>query len=230
LKMSKNANRGLVVLALVLIVFGAIAFAIPVERTAVFWIALVCGLIAILFQIYIFHISFSKEDARSRFYGFPIARLGTIYLVLQLIISLAEMALSKVIPVWAVVILNLLILALAVIGCITAETMRDEIAKQDDKLKKSVSNMRELQSLTVSLVSQTNDTKLQGMLKKVADEFRYSDPLTSAKTASLEEDMRRQIEDLQQALSEEDTAGTEALCGKLLDCLRERNRICALNK
>ena len=145
--MTKNASRGLIVLAIVLAVFSLIAFAIPFAHTAVFWIAYGFGVFAILFQLYIFKTSFAGNgDAKSRFYGFPIARLGIYYLVAQLILSVVEMALAGLIPAWPVIIVNVLALAFALIGCITAETMRDEIVQQDHKLKKNVSAMRELQS------------------------------------------------------------------------------------
>lgn len=228
--MNKNASKGIMILVILLAVFSVIAFVIPFPKNTVFWIAYACGVFAILFQLYIFRSSFGKADARSRFYGFPIARLGIYYLVIQLAVSVVEIALSKFLPTWAVIIINVLILAAALIGCITAETMRDEIAAQDGKLKKSVSNMRELQSLTAALPNQTDNAELKKTLQKVADEFRYSDPLTSDKTNSLEEDMRSQIGDLQQALIDSDVADAKILCSKLLDCLRERNRICAINK
>lgn len=228
--MTKNTSRGIITLVILLAVFSVIAFVIPFPKNTVFWIAYVCGVFAILFQLYIFRSSFGKADARSRFYGFPIARLGIYYLVIQLAVSIIEIALSKFIPTWVVIVINVLILAVAIIGCITTETMRDEIAAQDGKLKKSVSNMRELQSLTASLVSQTTDAELKKSLQEVADEFRYSDPLTSDKTSALEEEMHSRISDLQQALVDGDADGAKSLCTKLLDCLRERNRICSVNK
>ena len=228
--MSKNKTRGVITLVILLVVFSAIAFVIPFPKNIVFWIAYLFGIFAILFQVYMFGTSFGKESARSRFYGFPIARLGVYYLATQLIVSIVEIALSKVFPVWLVVILNLLILAFALIGCITTETMRDEIATQDAMLKKSVFNMRELQSLTATLPNQTDDVELKESLQKVADEFRYSDPLSSDKTSTLEEDMHSQIVDLQQALADGDIDGAKKLCSKLLDYLKERNRVCSLNK
>ena len=228
--MTKNTSRGIITLVIFLAVFSAIAFVIPFPKNTVFWIAYLCGVFAILFQLYIFRTSFGKADARSRFYGFPIARLGICYLVIQLIVSIAEIALSRFVPAWAAVVINVLILAAALIGCITTETMRDEIATQDTKLRKSVSNMRELQSLTSSLPDQTDDAELKKALQKVADEFRYSDPMTSDKTSMLEEDMKSRIRDLQQALADGDAEGTRTLCSKLLDCLRERNRICSISK
>ena len=228
--MTKNTNRGIFTLVILLAVFSVIAFVIPFPKNTVFWIAYACGIFAILFQLYIFKSSFGNEDARSRFYGFPIARLGIYYLVIQLIVSIAEIALSKFLPTWVVILINVLILAVALIGCITTETMRDEIAKQDKKLKNSVFAMRELQSVSSTLVNQSSDAELKGMLKKLTDEFRYSDPISSDKTSDLEEDMKIRIKDLQQAIADGDTAGAKALCEKLLGCLKERNRICSVNK
>ena len=228
--MKKNASRGIIIFAILLVVFSAIAFVIPFPKNGVFWIAYLCGVFAILFQIYIFKSSFGKEDARSRFYGFPIARLGIYYLVIQMIASIAEIALAKVLPAWVVIIINLLILAFALIGCITTETMRDEIARQDAKLKKDVTNMRELQSISAALIDQCSDDGLKKELKKLADEFRYSDPITSDKTRALEADLHSRIGDLQQAITDGDVEGAKALCSKLSSCLRERNRICSVNK
>ena len=120
----------------------------------------------------------------------------------------------------------MLLLALAVVGCITVDAMRDEIIRQDGALKKNVGNMRELQSMSSALVGQCGDEALKPMLQKVADEFRYSDPVSSEKTQELEEDMKVQLGDIQQALVEGDSDGAKKLCGKLMGSLTERNRIC----
>ena len=125
---------------------------------------------------------------------------------------------------------NVLLLALAVAGCITVDAMRDEIIRQDGALKKNVGNMRELQSLSAALVGQCGDEALKPMLQKLADEFRYSDPVSSEKTQELEEDMKVQLGDIQQALVEGDSDGAKKLCGKLMGSLAERNRICSVSK
>lgn len=228
--MSKNAARGILLMAVLLAAFSAIAFVIPFAKNGVFWIAYLSGVFAILFQVYIFTSSFGKENARSRFYGFPVARMGIIYLVVQLIVSIAIIALAKTVPTWAAVVINILILAFALIGCITAETMRDEIIRQDGKLKNSVAGMRELQSVSATLADQCDDQNLKKELKKLADEFRYSDPVSSDKTKELEKELQSRIKDLQQAVDDGDAEEAKALCGRLSDCLRERNRICAVNK
>ena len=229
--MTKNTSRGLIILAIVLAVFNLIAFAVPFAHTAVFWIGYGFGVFAILFQLYIFKASFAGNgDAKSRFYGFPIARLGVYYLAAQVVLSVIEMALAGLIPSWPAVIVNALALAFALIGCITAETMRDEIVQQDGKLKKNVSVMRELQSMAASMVGQCGDDEMKNIVKKVADELRFSDPVSSEATAELEDEMRSELADIQQAIVEGDQDGARVLCGKMMGNLAERNRICSVNK
>ena len=48
--MNKNATRGIIILAILLVVFSVIAFVIPFPKNTVFWIAYLCGVFAILFQ------------------------------------------------------------------------------------------------------------------------------------------------------------------------------------
>lgn len=228
--MTKNASRGIIVLVILMAVFSVIAFVIPFPKNTAFWIAYGCGMFAIVFQLYIFWSSFGRKDARSRFYVFPIARLGVYYLIIQLLASVAEIALATFVPAWVVILINALILGAALIGCITTETMRDEVAAQDGKLCKSVSNMRELQSITALLPDRTGNAELKKMLQNLADEFRYSDPMTSDQTQGLEEDMARQVKELQQTLSDGHTDSAKTLCAKLLECLGERNRICSASK
>ena len=229
--MKKDRIRGMVILCVLMAVFSLIAFLVPFNRTPVFWIAYGCGVFAVLFQIYIFKTSFGgKDGAKSKFYGFPIARLGVYYLIAQLVLSFIEMAVSGLIPVWAAVIVNALALSFALIGCVTAETMRDEIARQDAQLKQNVSRMRELQSRAATMVSYCTDDTLKMTVRKIADELKFSDPISSDDTAELEEDMRKQISDIQQALIDGDTEGAKALCEKLMENLNERNRVCLVSK
>ena len=229
--MSKNRVRGYITLAVLLVVFSVIAFAAPFAKTVVFWLAYVFAVIAIAYQIYVFRISFSDEgDAKSKFYGFPIARVGVIYLIVQLVISLIEMVLAGFLPVWIAVIVNVFPIAFAVVGCIASDIMRDEIVRQDVQLKKYVSNMRALQSMSAALVGQCNDADLKETIQNVADEFKFSDPVSSEQTKDMEQELQSQMNEIQKAIVDGDSASVKTLCGKILGSLAERNRICALNK
>ncbi|MCD7805144.1 MAG: hypothetical protein LUH03_08370 [Oscillospiraceae bacterium] len=229
--MKKNSLRGYLIIAVLLVVFSAIAFLPPFSRTAVFAAAYCFGLLAILSQIYFFHASFSgNESAKSKFYGVPIAQIGLVYIVVQLIISLLEMVLASVLPLWVALVVNIIAAGVAFAGCIAADTMREEIIRQDNAIKKDVSAMRELQSLANAIVSQCSNDGMMGDLKRVSEELRFSDPVTSEDSAPLEKELQEQLKELQKAVADDDVETVSALCKRLLAGLTERNRVCKLGK
>ena len=72
--MKKDAVRGVVVLGVLLVLYILIAFLIPFVHTATFWVSFVFTLIAFGVVAASIYIAFVKNpDAKSRFYGFPIA-------------------------------------------------------------------------------------------------------------------------------------------------------------
>ena len=229
--MSKNGVRGCIVLAIVLAVFSVVAFAAPFSMTATFWIAFVSGVIAIALQFYVFGVALSGgKSPKSRFYGFPIVRIGITYLVVQIVVSIAEMCWASKLPAWAALIINVIIFAIAAIGCIAAETVRDEVVRQDAKVKQTTSNIRALQAMSAGLADQCPDEALKKDLKKLADEFKVSDPVSSEATSALEADLDAQLKELKNALGSGNIETAKSYCDKLLTGLSERNRICKMGK
>lgn len=167
---------------------------------------------------------------KSKFYGFPIAKIGVVYLGVQVAFSIAEMVLASILVAWIPAIINVVFLCLAVVGCVAAETMREEIERQDVVLKKNVDNMRGLQSLSKAIVGLSSDEGLTKELQKVADEFQYSDPVSHDSTLSLEAELDSQLREIQAAVVEGDVEGAKKLCRSVLVSLAERNRVCKLGK
>lgn len=226
--MKKNKTKEYVV-AILLVVFSVIAFVAPFKMNATFWIAYIFGVIAIALQLYVFKIAFTGEgDARSKFYGIPIIKIGAAYLIVQILVSFIEMTIA--VPLWVSVIINIIVIAVAMIGCIAAETVRDEIERQDIQIKVDVNTMRSLQSMATSLVGQCSDLNLKSVIQNVADEFIFSDPVSSEQTASIEEDLIQQMNEIQNAVTDGNVEDATALCKQILVRLNERNRIAKLNK
>lgn len=225
--MKKDTIRGIVGLAVVLVLYILIAFLIPFAHTATFWVSFVFTLVAFGVVAASVYIAFGKNpDTKSKFYGFPIARLGVIYGLVQLVVSLLLMALTAIVPAWVAVLVYAIALGAAVIGLISAETVVDEIKVQDENLKKDVALMRSLQSKVNQMAAQSGDAAI----KVLAEEFRYSDPVSSEAIADAEADLAAAVDELQSAVVDSDVAGTEQLCRKASALLAERNRICKLNK
>ena len=133
--MTKSSKIKIVLTVLALAAFTAVFFSIPVYRIKRFWFAYGCGVFAILWQIYAIVVTDGKKNTRECYYGFPTARLGLYYMVLQVAASILEVALF--LPPWAVLVINVLLLAFPVIGFITARTLRKELARQAAKKKET---------------------------------------------------------------------------------------------
>ena len=225
--MKKETIRWGIGLGVLLVLYILVAFLIPFVHTATFWVSFVFTLIAFAVVAASMYIAFVKNpDAKSRFYGFPIAKIGAIYGLVQLVAGFIFMALAAYAPVWAAVLVYAIALGAAVIGLISAEAVVSEIHAQDNKLKKDVSLMRSLQSKVNQIAAQSENADV----KALANEFRYSDPVSNDAIADAEADLAAAVDELQSAYVDGDSEAMAKLCRKASALLAERNRLCKLNK
>lgn len=229
--MKKDMIRGGISVTILLVLYNLIVFLIPFHKNSTFWAAYIFGLISFGVMAAALYIAFMKKpDAKSRFYGFPVAKIGVTYGAAQLAASLVFMALGKWIPGWVVVLVSAIFLGVVLIGLISADAVVEEIHVQDEKLKKNVSLMRALQSKLNLMASQCDRGDIVDEVKKLADEMCYSDPVSSEALAEIETELSAAVDELQQAVVDEDGAVVRQLCRKAMALLAERNRLCKLNK
>lgn len=225
--MKKESILGMSAIAILMVLYILVSFLVPFVHTATFWASFIFTIIAFGVVAFSFYTAFFKKpDAKSRFYGFPIAKIGVIYGTTQLIFTILFMALAVFVPVWVAVLVYAILLGFATIGLISAEIVVNEIQVQDVKLKKDVTLMRGLQSKVNQMASHSNDANI----KALSEEFRYSDPVSNEMIADAESDLVAVVDELQAAFVEGDDLTVEKLCRKASALLAERNRLCKLNK
>ena len=225
--MKKESILGMSAIAILMALYILVAFLAPFVHTVTFWVSFIFTVIAFGVVAYSFYVAvFKNPDAKSRFYGFPIAKIGVIYGATQLIFAILFMALAVFVPVWVAVLVYAILLGFATIGLISAEIVVNEIHVQDVKLKKDVTLMRGLQSKVNQMANNSDDAAI----KSLAEEFRYSDPVSSEAVAEAEADLVAVVDELQSAFVEGDNASTKQLCRKASVLLAERNRLCKLHK
>ena len=181
------------------------------------------AVIALVVQIYAWPKAFGGEGARSKVYGFPIARITTIYLIMQLALSLVFMLAAKWIPAWLAVILFVILLAAAIIGLISADAVRDEVERQETVRKVNTGTMKALQAKAAAIAESCADAERKKALDRLAEAFRYSDPVSSDATQKLEMKLEVLLDELQES-------GSPELVKKLEATLDERNRLCKMSK
>lgn len=225
--MKKNNIRALVILAAIFVAWQVIAFASPFVKNGTFWVSYLFADLAILAQAYILHIAFDNGEAiKSKIYGFPIARLGVIYAIVQLAVSLVCMILAKWAPAWVALIVDVLLLAAVVVGLSAADAARDEVERQDVQIKQSVSVIRMLQAKTSALAKQTGNAEIE----RLAEALRYSDPVSSNALAEVDHTLTEQITELDTAVKAGAFEQIGKLCTEAEQLLVQRNVLCKLSK
>lgn len=220
---SKNQTRMLVLWCVALGVFHVVILFLPLTRNLLFWLAYAFDVVAIIGQLPIMSLAFKNgQDAKSRFYGFPIARVGLIYLVVQFIAGTVVMLLCEWVPLWLAMILFVCILAFAIVGVIGTDTMRDKVEKIDSETISHTQMMRELSSK----VKQLSEHYTYSQLAKLAEEIRYSDPVSSDALRAVEERLSHSIDALTKALAEGNADLINRLIQNTFSILNERNQLC----
>lgn len=229
--MKKDTIRFGLTVAILLVLYLLVVFLIPFAKTPVFWLSFGYTLAAFAVAAAAFCIAFLRHPgAKSRFYGFPIARIGGVYWLAQLAVGLLVMAVGKWIPVWLAVLVYTAALGAAVIGLIAAEAVANGIHSQDAGLKRSVAAMRSLQSQVNQMAAQCANPDAAAAVRKLAEELRYSDPVSSPALEEAERDLSAAVADLQSAVADDDSEAVKQLCRKAAALLAERNRLCKLHK
>lgn len=225
--MKKDTLRLGIIGLLVLIAYNFAVFMIPCLKTPTFWISWGYSLLSFAVAGYAIYTGLIKNtDTKSRFYGFPIARIGVIYLIVQVAVGGVFMALGHILPWWSATVLFAILLALAAIGLVSADAVVEQISRQDDTLKKSVSVMRGLQSRMNQLASVCDVAALQAL----AEAFRYADPVSNEAIAEADAALCAAVDALQAAVEEDNADRIQAACRRTGAQLAERNRLCKLNK
>lgn len=220
----KSKNVVIITYATIAFVFVVAFFVIPFERNAVAWSAFVFGCVSIIAGAIITFLSFDKGDSlKSKIYGFPIFRLGYYYTIVQLILSIGFIisAWFVEIPSWVVNIFSLALLGVTVIGVAQLDNVRDIAERQDISVKTNTEVMESLRRDVDSLVRKCTDENIKKELEKLAEEFKYSDPVSSEKTLEIEKQLKEMISKFidETALSDLDVT-------KISNLLKKRNDIC----
>ena len=228
--MKKQEIHSLLVLAMVLMVYLVLSFVIPFNHTGTFWLGFVFGLVGIGLGTAGVMVAFQgKRTVTSKFYGFPIVRVALIYTACQLIVSFLLMGLSFL-PAWVGVVVCIILFALAVIGLVATDATRDEIERQDAGQKINTQIMIGLRARAEVLAEQFGNDDAGAELKKLAEDLRSSDPVSSTAAVMQEMQLEQLLGQIGQALRTGDNAAAMQLCRDARNVLAERNGIAVAGK
>lgn len=227
----KNKLRVWIILAVILAVYTVLTFALPFEKNAVLWVSYLFGVVAIAAQVYVVRTAFGKgKSLKSKFYGFPVAEIGAIYLLAQLALGLVFMALARVAPVWLPVVVYVVLLGAAAVGFIAADAAADIVTEVDERTKVDTLFIRSLTADAEILLSKAKGDEIKVACKKVYEAARYSDPVSNPALAPLESEITLRFSAFSEASMAGDTEKAIQLADETITLLGDRNKRCKLLK
>lgn len=223
LNQSQNQKRQIVLLCIVLGILHIVVLFVPLQRSFLFWLAYLCDFIAILAQFPIMSLAFKNgEDAKSRFYGFPIARVGMLYLAIQFVAGMLVMLFSRWLSLWFVILLFAAIIAFCGIGVIGADITRDKIEQIEYDTYVNTQTMKNF----YAVVKQLSAQYAYAPLRQFAEELRYSDPVSHDGLQEVEQRLKQSIVYLQDVLHQGDSKQIDQAIRQAMVILEERNILC----
>lgn len=229
--MGKNEKRTLLITGVVLTVFALIAFIPPFEKNTVFWLSFGFGVLSILMQFVVLKVAFgSGRPAKSKVYGFPIANIGLVYMLVQVILSVVFMVFARDIKVWIAVVPSALMLMACLIGLVASEAIRDEIERQDNVVKNNTELMNKLKAVVKTFPDRVDDVECKKLLKELSEEFQYSDPVSSEASKELDKCLEDQVNELKTIVDREDLVRIKDEVVKTKIMLIDRNEVCRIEK
>lgn len=222
------------VAGIILIVFNIVFLAGPFHKTAVFWISDIVVALGVLLQIPIADMAFKENSTlKSKVYGWPILSVGLRYLAVLGICAVVFIIISAgnpFFPIWLPIIVYAVIYGAAAIGLIASDSARDFVEAQDVKLEDRTVFMRKLYAEAGNLRKMTSDREISGILTKVAEKIRFSDPTSCEEAFEQEGVLYKTFESLKNAVKAGNKEEIQRIATDFTQQLEIRNSICKNSK
>ena len=230
MKMTKNRGMALAVVFIILAVYNVAIFVLPLSKGGGFWTGYGFTMLALLLTAAVSFYAFDREGLRSKVYGVPLISVMWRYLVIQLILGIAEIVLQQVIPFQIGIAVNAVLLGVCLVGLITVEASKEEVERIDAKVKEKVFYIKSLQVDVEGMVGRAPDDSLKKLLKDLAEAIRYSDPMSSPQLAAIENKIEAKAAALAESVEKADADAIKASCNEIQQLVAERNRKCKILK
>lgn len=222
------------VAGILMVVLNVVLFAIPFNRTATFWISDIAVVGAIIAQVPVSGIAFKNNSTlTSKVYGWPIMSVGLRYLAAITGCAVVLILLSgniKHFPVWISVVVYVVLYGAAAIGLIASDSTRNFVQAQDVKLEDRTMFMRKLYAEMNALKGIVTDRELAGIITKLAEKIRFSDPSSSESLFEQEGELYETFSELREAAKAKEIEKAKKLSEKFTQQLEVRNSMCKYAK
>lgn len=224
-------NKRLLTVTLIIIIAINVSLLVsPVGLTISLCFADVFILVSAMMMLFSYILAFKKSKdaniARSRFFGWPVMRVGVEGFAASTIINSILIVADQFFDVylWIIIVVNIVLLSVIGIGLIGIDSSRNFIEAQRAEREIRTGTMKELRSRSRYLAETCHIIELQGKLEELEAAFRYSDPNSSSSVIDIEDSIRSEM-DLLEIAASKDIKQSILHINKIQDLLKKRNSI-----
>lgn len=218
-----------VIYAIIFAVFNLLVFVIANEKNGVFWMSYAFMCIAFIVQIASMLLALRSLETETVFMGIPLASLSLYYFFAAIFVGAVFMFFQNA-PFKLALVLQILILAIYVVIAIMALMSRNVVQDVNDNLKENVEAIKTLVVDVDVFIPQVNDLALKKSLKKLSETIKYSDPMSNAAVADIEEQIMQTVNELR--INIENSRNAEAIqtCKDIEVLFMQRNSLLKATK
>lgn len=218
-----------VIYAIIFAVFNLLVFVIANEKNGVFWMSYAFMCIAFIVQIASMLLALRSLETETVFMGIPLASLSLYYFFAAIFVGAVFMFFQNA-PFKLALVLQILILAIYVVIAIMALMSRNVVQDVNDNLKENVEAIKTLVVDVDVFIPQVNDPSLKKSLKKLSETIKYSDPMSNAAVADIEEQIMQTVNVLR--INIENSRNAEAIqtCKDIEVLFMQRNSLLKATK
>lgn len=160
--------------------------------------------------------------------GFPVLKHCAIYLLIELVASVIFMALEGTECPWgiafAVQMVLFVIHLVFIISCFMARTVIEGI---EDKVEQKTSCIKLLQVDIEMIAARAKDAEVKAAYTKLAEQVRYSDPMSAEVLADIEQRISKTVEEARELTEKSELLSR---CDDIAMLVLERNKKCKVLK
>lgn len=225
-----NRSKGILPIVasalIVAVVFLVIILAVPLYRGPLYWTAVAFGVLAIVVALVAnLYVVLSSHSTRSALYRVSVSTVGIIYMVVACAVSFIFM-LMPMAPLWVLIVVQVVLLALCLAGVIAGGSAASAIERGEQATYAATSTIATLRAQAESLKSFAQDPATREALKKVADELRFADPVSSPATAPCDQQLLTYMGQLASALQAGDANQVQYICSQMSVVIAQRAAFC----
>lgn len=170
-----------------------------------------------------------SDQPKDWLFGCPVFIHIAVYMVTELLVSTLCMLLDSIVPWgfwWIPFGLQTLLLAVHVIFVISSFIAKDKIKEIDLKVSDATSFIKLLKVDVEVAASKTEDAETKAALMKLAEQVRFSDPISNETLFELEKQIALHVNNADSCIVMGDLAGAKTQCARAAQLLAERNQRC----